>query len=399
MANVIETILKVRNSESYIKYQEYHMNNILGITKVWRNELTHSNFIAWLLDDDSSLLGNHEPLYKFVLMLLYVAGNQVNEKARVDKQVLIKFIGSDFIENKNATVTREKDNIDILLEIKTKEKILPIIIENKVNSKENGKNKDQTQVYFDRCEKQYKDKKIYFDPIYVFLKPKYNETKPKCEQYLIVSYQELVDYVIEPVMKECKSEESKRNIRIYLQCLSFQKDNEKGDKIMAMSSEEKEILLTFLRENKDIFEKAIELLDDLDSKQKKQVINAFTNAEDTTKYSFDGNHKLGKGRLVLEVVKYYCQEHPNCTLEDLKKAFPNKLAKNKTKGVLDLEKNIGSKDKGANGEPKRYYVDDPITLSTGENILVSSQWEISHMKNFIDHCKNQLGYDIQEEEK
>ncbi len=33
MANVIENILKVRNSESYIKYQEYHMNNFIDHCK------------------------------------------------------------------------------------------------------------------------------------------------------------------------------------------------------------------------------------------------------------------------------------------------------------------------------------------------------------------------------
>ncbi len=393
MSDVYENIIKAKNSESYIKYNEYHVNNILGFTKVSRWELMHSNFIAWLLDDENQVVTNHGQLYKLVLMLLNLTKDPINDKARADTKVLQKFIDFKFIES--ASIRREVYHIDILIEIKTKEKILPIIIENKVDSKENGKNRDQTLVYFKLCEDKYKNKDKYFDPIYVFLVPIYNKTKPKCDKYLIVTYQDLVDYVIEPVKRECRIKETKENISIYLKCLSFQKENEKGDEIMAMSSEEKEILQMFIKENGELIKNVFELVD-FDSKTKANINNLVNNAADTTKYSFNGKPNLSKGRLVLEVVNYYVLQHPKCTFTELKNAFPNRLAKSQTKGVLELENKIPDKEKGLNGGTKRYFVSEPITLSTGEKVLVSNQWEIDQMGAFIAHCKKEFDYDIKE---
>lgn len=394
MLDVIDLVIKAQNSESYIRYQKYHSNNILGFTKVSRWELMHSNFIAWLLDDNTALLGNHQQLYKFVLMLLLMKRSPVNDKARIDCNVLNKFFNPCFIES--ASVRREDHNIDILIEIKTKEKTLPIIIENKVDSKENGKNKDQTQVYFDYAEKRYADDTKYFKPIYVFLVPLYNKTSPKCDAYLITNYQKLVDYVIQPIMYACTNEVSKQNIKIYLQSLSFQKDNEKGDEIMAISEEEREILKSFIKENKDIFDNAIELLD-LSPAEKDRFREATANSADTTQYSLNGSDPMGKGRLVLAVVKLYCDEHPDCDFNALKDAFPNTLGKSKKKGIVSLEQNVSDEDKGIKGGHKRYFVDDPITLqSSQEKVLVSNQWDIDGIKRFIDYCKkNFSNYDIQ----
>jgi hypothetical protein len=72
--------------------------------------------------------------------------------------LFIGFFDDDFITA--VTIHREfpvpvnnsTKYIDLLIEVTTKDKILPIIIENKVESKENGSNNDQTVVYFDWCE-------------------------------------------------------------------------------------------------------------------------------------------------------------------------------------------------------------------------------------------------------
>ena len=304
MSNVIETIIDTKKSASYIKYNNYHKNNIFGITKVSRWELLHSNFIAWLLDDESALVSNHEQIYKFVLMLYNIRNSSLNDKARIDEKTLMYFFNSNFI--KSVDVQREYNNIDILLEIKTEDKALPIIIENKVDSKENGKHGDQTTVYFKFAEKKYSDRKCYYEPIYIFLSPAYNKTIPKQQEFMHVSYQNLVDYVIEPVLKLCQNENSKNNIKTYLQCLSFQNDNDKGDKIMAISSEEKKIIDDFINENRDLISIVIESLEDVPDEVKEKLK---TSVRDNTYYEFEGIKDLGKGRLVLEVVKKYCNDN------------------------------------------------------------------------------------------
>ena len=395
MGNIIELILKTRSSKSLIKYNNYHKNNILGLTKVSRWELMHSNFIAWLLDDRNAIADNHSQLYDFVLMLYKVKIDIINKDARVDDTVIMKFFNSDFIVS--SIVAREFNNIDIILEITTKEnKILPIVIENKVESKENGKHKDQTIKYFNFCEDYYKDKNKYFDPIYIFLEPTYNKTKPKCNNYLILTYQDLVDYVIEPTMIRCTNQICKDNIRTYLQCLTYQIDNEKGDQIMAISSEEKSMLLDFLRENKDIFLASLELLDDndFDEESKDKLKGAINNTTDKTKYDYNGKTGLGKGKLVLEVIKQYCKDKPQITYNQLKSDFPNKLVNNGKKGLVELECNVSDKEKGLNGERKRYFTDEPITLENGDVVLVNNQWKIDNIEKFINHCKNVLNIDI-----
>ena len=138
--------------------------------------------------------------------------------------------------------------IDLLIEITTKEKVLPIIIENKVESKENGTNNDQTQVYFDWCENKskYQDTSKYFKALYIYLYPEYNSEMQSSKEYIRMTYQELVDYILEPSMVKCGDIISIGNYKTYLQCLSFQSDNEKGDQTMAISSEEKKILMSFV---------------------------------------------------------------------------------------------------------------------------------------------------------
>ena len=393
MQDIFDLIFKTKNSKSFIEYNNYHKNNILGFTKVSRYELMHSNFIAWLLDDSTSVVENHSQLYGFVLMLHQIKNDVVNANARLDDNIIKRFLNNNYIQS--SKVLREFNNIDILLEITTMDnKILPIIIENKVNSKENGKYKDQTIVYFDHCEDYYKDKSKNFDPIYILLEPGYNKTKPKCEKYLIMTYQNLVDYIIEPTLHRCNNEIYKCNIRTYLQCLSYQKDNDKGDKIMAISREEKDLLKQFLIENEDLFKATVEIFsDDLDPQTITSVNSAFDNVMDKTEYVYNSK-KLGKGRLVLEVITKYCNDFPNITFNELKKIFPNNLIGNNSKGCIELENKVSDKDKGFNGGHKRYFTDSPITLINGEVVLVNSQWKIDNINLFVDHCKNQLNLDI-----
>ena len=236
MSELIKNIFDIKRSESFIKYSKYHVGNVFGITKVSRWELMHSNFIAWALDPVSSHSLYYYPLYQLIKSFEFLNGKLENQKARLDVQTIYKFYDDKFIIGAN--VEREVEHIDILIEVKTKEKILPILIENKVDSKENGKNGDQTKIYFNYGETRYSDRDIYYEPIYIFLFPEYNsKVIQKEENYIRMTYQELVDYVIEPSMLKCGDTNSVNNFQVYLHCLSFLADNEKGEYTMAISNE------------------------------------------------------------------------------------------------------------------------------------------------------------------
>lgn len=402
MSELTKNIFDIKRSKSYIEYNNYHNGNIFGITKTSRWELMHSNFIAWSLSPSSSHLLRNYPLYQFVTSLELIKQKPDNEKARLDSALIYKFYDEDFILD--ATAEREipvkidssknSKSIDILILIKTKEKILPIIIENKVNSKENGEKGDQTVVYYNWGEEEFADRDTYFEPIYIFLFPEYNaSTIQKEEHYIRVTYQELVDYVIEPLMYKCKDPNSINNIKIYLQCLSYQTDNEKGEHIMAISNEEQKILDNFIKENKTLLISVLNALkDDVDDPDALTKIT--TGVKDYSTYKFDGN-SYGKGKLVLAVVKKYVEDNAPSSFADLQKAFPTGI-QGGGKGVVSLSASVSNKDKGIGGGIKRYYVDasDIITLPSGEVVLVCSQWGASNIGKFIDHSTKELGYTI-----
>ena len=283
----------------------------------------------------------------------------------------------------------------MLIEIITKEKTLPIIIENKVESKENGPNQDQTKIYFDWAEKQYEDRSKYFTPIYIYLYPEYKSQMQKTKEYIRMTYQELVDFILDPSLANCGDEISKNNFKMYLQCLSFQSDNEKGENTMAISTEEREIFKSFILENKDLLCAVLERLKELeDIDIDVDSLDAVTDSiRDNTKYEFNGQ-KYGKGRLVLAVVQHYVNDKKPTDFKALEDAFPSKLRGGS--GVVQVVDAIPDKDKGIGGT-KRYYIEtnEIIHLISGEDVLVSDQWGgAEKMDKFIEHVTTKLKYDI-----
>lgn len=390
MSDLIKNIFDIKRSESYVEYNNYHLGNIFGITKTSRWELMHSNFIAWALNPDSSHSLQNYPLYQFVHSLMFIKRKPDNESSRLNTDLIYKFYDEDFIVN--ATVERETEHVDILVKIATKDKILPIIIENKVDSAENGKKSDQTIVYYNWAEKAFADRDMYFEPIYIFLFPEYNSNViQKCEKYIRMTYQELVDYVLDPSMLKCGDAISINNYKVYLQCLSYQADNEKGEKIMAISSDERKILDNFIKENRNLLISVVTtaMKDDVDP----DIVEFLTTSmKDYSTYQFNGAC-YGKGKLVLAVIKKYVEDKNPLSYDELHKAFPDELIGGKF-GVVKPSNLVSDKDKGIGGR-KRYFTDasDTIPLS-GETILVCSQWGSGNIDKFIDHAINVLGYTI-----
>ena len=387
MSDFLDKILEIKSSKPYIDYYKYHQGNLLGITKVSRWELVHSNFIAWALSPFASHSLGVYPLCQFMRCLCKIQNNHGNQNARkIPKTLMYQLYDDSFIQN--ATVVRERANIDLVIELETKTGKLPIIIENKVDSGENGKFHNQTQVYFKWAEAEFQDRSIYLEPIYVFLYPEYNATQQTAKEYIRMTYQDLVDYVLDPSLAKCGDAVSIGNYRSYLQCLSFQSDNIKGDHTMAISEEEKKILSDFLSKNKDLLCAVIEELD-IDPATKAAVKTGIK-----YQYLFDGN-TYGVGRLALAVVKKFMQDHPTATFADLQTAFPDKLMDGKY-GVVKLSSTVSDKHKGiGTTSPKRYFVDDAVITGSGEVVLVCSQWKKELMPKFIENA-DKLGYAIKQ---
>ena len=224
------------------------------------------------------------------------------------------------------------------------------------------------------------------------------EIKCKSEAFIKVSYQNLIDYVIEPCLMNVSNDQAKVLIENYLRCLSnstiYETLGKNEGRIMGLISKEKELLEKFYGKNKTLFESVLAMLskDPNLSEEERKSFGAAYATSTNRKYEFNGAI-YGVGPLVLAVVKKWVEEHPGCDFAALQTAFPKKLRGGD--GVVQIFDDVSDKDKGQNGGKKRYFVssDEIIPLNNGDKVVVSNQWTKEKMPDFIQ-CAKELGYTI-----
>jgi hypothetical protein len=122
--------------------------------------------------------------------------------------------------------------------------------------------------------------------------------------------------------------------------------------------------------DESIFARAITALE--------QSNDAVKGKRDTSKYTFKGK-AFAKGRLVHAVVQDYVAKNPNTTFDDLKKAFPNQRNLAVFVRLSDAEQLF--KDKGH----RRHFFKEGETIQLSDEIIVvSNQWGIGNIGNFVD---------------
>jgi hypothetical protein len=62
--------------------------------------------------------------------------------------------------------------------------------------------------------------------------------------------------------------------------------------------------------------------------------------------------------------------------------------------VVRRIEDVSDKYKGIGGV-KRYFMDDVIHLSSGEKVIVCTQFGATNTEKFVDHAVNKLGYIIE----
>lgn len=299
MEKTIETyIQKLRRTKDYIELSAYYsQTTILNVFGIERSENRHSAFIAWLLNPNSSHLLGDAPLRKFLSMAAAIANNGTNEQLDSQNEVpplsnneslksllfnekysiqiediqteqpIINLVDAqnnnifnyivDKDKRKGDFKKDEKNRFDIWMELKIndnegQEWIVPIILENKIYSKE-GCRKDDQKHQTDRYAEaitilnnlHYKNKAI---PIMVYLTPSSGKG-PHSKQFVHVTYQDLLDHVIMPTRLMAKKiHPSIENMSLfdgYIRNLSMPSINKKGSKdysILAVSLTEREQL-------------------------------------------------------------------------------------------------------------------------------------------------------------
>jgi len=259
-----DEIIKFKNDPDFQKLENFYysksFSEILGVS---RREISHSGFLAWLLGNlESHNLGEF-PIKKFLDIILKFSNDKLKTKhsdlfnSFVTEDYLIErlFIKSEYaIKN----VGRLDIYIELTLLIAGKTKNIKLVIENKVESRENN---DQTNSYFNFFNPTENDDNIV---IYVYLTPistleliELTEPECNCKRFIQINYQSIVDYLIEPALNQNISTRTQNILTEYLKSLSQpsideEADGHKQELIMALGNEERKLLSSFWEKNQKL---------------------------------------------------------------------------------------------------------------------------------------------------
>jgi hypothetical protein len=262
-------IIRFKNDVFSQKLENYYGTRSLGeIFGVSRKELPHSNFIAWLLNNQESHNLGYYPFKKFLeILVLSCKGEQSIEHKKFFDSIIT---GDLKISDLSIVTEKHLPNIgrvDLVIEAEVMffdtTKQLRVIVENKVTTKEHS---DQTTKYYDYYEGLLESDVIN---LFVFLTPlsgialsDLEEVECSCKEYIQTNYQNLVDYLLEPILNKDTSDKTRMIIKDYLQVLSQPTQNEDDDEhkqglIMAIGNEERELLTRFWEQNQKLIMSAL----------------------------------------------------------------------------------------------------------------------------------------------
>jgi len=258
-----DEIIKFKNDSDFQKLENFYysksFSEILGVS---RREISHSGFIGWLLNNTESHNLGDFPIRKFLDIVLKFS----NDKLKKNTDIYNSFVTEDY-EIERVNVEREKainkvGRLDIFIELTLlifdKQRNVKLIIENKVESKENT---DQTNSYFSHFNSLLKEGEII---IYIYLTPistleliELEEPECNCKEFIQINYQSLVDYLIEPALNQNISSRTKNILTEYLKSLSQPSiddeiDGHKQELIMALGNEERKLLSSFWNKNQKL---------------------------------------------------------------------------------------------------------------------------------------------------
>ena len=361
-------ILRFNNCSKVCQLKSFlQQSSILEVVGVDRKEIRHSRFLKWLFEDKSlNVESSDSPIMHlfdaYVKRCDQLFGstppkgieegilNDIETRSIIAKKIKVEIeyntdnFKFEIEDKKTGEKVNKSGKIDILLrgELETKHKCLPfsIVIENKIDSDEHD---DQTMKYFSymtgeeidkninpkyKCPKQEKES-LFF----IYLTPsKENEMVKKpdisCDQFVHMSYQDILDHIIIPILhRNDLTEITRNNLWQYILSLctvnNNGKDNKKATNVMAVSDEIQNLALDVWKEHNPLIK------DSLEANRKKvwdeyynTVLNAFWESNrvflQTLLSIIAGYHKDEDVRK--KVTKYYYQSlesKPKCFIDGI----------------------------------------------------------------------------------
>ena len=323
--DIKDLIIKFNLDESINDLKRYYSTpTTWEIINQSRKETRHTQFLAWFFGNkDFNADPNAGPIKKLIVLLLKWANMQ--ENAAFDEE-LENSIYSQSLSILSYNVIAEypiiikptsedkpaygAGDIDIVVRcvarVNNMVRNINIAIENKIGAPETTKcfikndtrqskpNKTilyQTEAYYQYVTEKYKDDINLF----VFLKPtdrdleNVKQAECKCDKYIQINYQELLDNIIQPVSDQKDiSVENMYRLKDYIKTLGkpaeTDDDTNKNIIIMAMEQKERELLTIFFKNNEDLIRAAINALGDEELSKSMESFDRKTRS----KYSING---------------------------------------------------------------------------------------------------------------
>lgn len=248
--------------------------NIFQILKLSKNEIRHSNFLAFLFAPNET----HNLSGEFFKMFLkrYIDSND-------DTKAAINYFDALLNSYEDLIVYRENKNIDILL-VSEKNKIV-VCIENKILSSESGGQLNKYQRYIERNYSNYKK-------IFVFLTPDGNE--PKNPSWGIITYKDIVEILEQLMQKNSMEKKVYYLIKDYVDILR---------RDVGMDDEIKEIVRKIYQQHKEALDLIFENIPDNLSLMSELYIEALEQIAKENEIIFDPKYS-GKSIVRFQIPEF-----------------------------------------------------------------------------------------------
>jgi hypothetical protein len=347
-------------------YYEKSLPEILGVN---RDENSHSNFLAWILNPAESHKLRDFALKKFMENM---ADSKLLKTGALPPEIR-EMLRSGAYSLTDTTIAREKHlgssgRADLLIETDIKpdnsksEKTghkLRIVIENKVGAPE-GQN--QTQRYYNHYHKRkdgYFNLFAYLTPLSSIRLEELEESECGCKEFVQINYQLIVDTILESALEMDIPEHAKSILTDYIRSLSKPSFNDdetdnQGEILMAVGKKEKELLLQFWKNNKRLITSAFSAL-----------------SEDE---GLDEEDRELAAEVIDKIRKVGTQNHTRCpeVQRFMRKVF-NYYAKNQlSEEPTDLDKNRRTSEVKEAYKEKLDLFTIRLTRGRGQGIII--QW-------------------------
>ncbi len=318
----------------------YMDKSFLEILGVENREISHSAFLAWLLDNGESHGLGSFPMQQFLKILIKRDQQQGLErhdnwqkenKIHPNRHTTTKEIGLLLIQDAvtfgkmtcklelSVNKGREDVHIHCPIIIHDQSIVLHIIIENKFLSDE--KNSQTSQYYtteINNCSKQDYLFFVYLTPKSKDMLDQRDTPECSCKEYIQICYQDIMDYILSPCLVKEMSDRSRLLIKEYIHCLEYSK---KRNTIMATSNETRNMLYALWHDNKALFSAMLDVI--MQDRNEDIYLRAYIHKVTSGKeYVFVFNDEIIDSNAdLVRAIRKYLKDSLGFTLKDISDAF------------------------------------------------------------------------------